>query len=109
MRRRLGLDAADPGRDIIVQGAQSGPPFWPPFRPPLTYLALEHSLKGMNAELNFSFIHRLVICDETLAASITTETLYAELRKVLHAKGMPYLTRHPSIKEVPIFSTCFLR
>ncbi len=63
----------------------------------VAYLALEHSLKCMNAELNFFSIHRLVIRDDTLGDSIT-ETLYAELKKVSHAKG-----RHPSIQEVPSF------
>jgi len=53
----------------------------------VAYLALKHSFECMNPKLNSSFIHRLVICHRTLAASIATKTLYADPREVSHAKS----------------------
>ena len=50
------------------------------------YLALKHSFECMNPELNSFSIHRLAICRQALAASVATEALYADLRKVSHAK-----------------------
>jgi len=80
------------------------------------YLALKHSFECMNPELNPFSIHRPAICRQALAASAATEQLYADLRKVSHAKwtsdsAWPGWASIAAVKVVGIGSvgtTCFV-